>query len=86
MQNKIKQLALDTLNVPQDPQNYTSEDLFNATLVFTHFFTDLSYQHMREKKITQEHAELLAEEFGKNVRQTILLATGIDMHLEAKKY
>ena len=84
MQNKIKDLAMECLET-EGIQNYTPQDLLNASLVFTHFFTELSFRHLIKLPITKEGREELAKEFGQNIHQTVKLATGVDLHEEAKK-
>lgn len=80
MKDKLDKLVNECLQLPQELQNYNEQDLLNATLIFSHVFTDLSYQNYRKLNFTQFQSVKLAEESGKNIRQTILLATGIDMH------
>lgn len=85
LQQIIKDTATICLRAPQEHKNYTPEDLFNASLVFVEVFNDLAFTHMKTLPITNDGRLELVEELGKNLRQTILLGTGIDMHEEAKK-
>lgn len=60
---------------------YNKQDLANASLIFTHVLWNISAWHcLNELWFTIDQARLIAEETGTNLRQTILLATGIDMH------
>lgn len=59
-------------------QEYSDEDLINATLIFTHFFMDHIYtanQGMNMGKLLE-----LSETSGKALRELILVSTGKDMH------
>lgn len=85
----IQKILYETANlcleIPVEHQKYTPEDLFNASLIFLHFYNDLAFTYLENKPITNEGKLELIEELGKNLRQTILLGTGIDMHEQAKK-
>ena len=60
---------------------YWKQDLVNASLIFMHILWNISAWHCFNELWFDEHkAWLVAEESWKNIRQTILLATWIDMH------
>ena len=60
---------------------YWKQDLANASLIFMHILWNISAWHCFNELWLDEHqALLIAEESWKNIRQTILLATWIDMH------
>lgn len=59
---------------------FDGEDMSNAMLIFQHVFMSLLWQRCQELNLTLEQRGELAEECGKNMRQTILMATGIDLH------
>ena len=60
---------------------YNEQDLFNASLVFMHIIGNISAWYcLNEKWMTIEQASEIANELGKNIRQTILLSTWIDTH------
>jgi len=65
---------------------YTEKDLFNASLVFIHIMWNISAWHcLNNLQLDLDQASMIATESWENIRQTILMATGLDMHLVAKK-
>ena len=58
--------------------DYTDQDLINATLVFTHFFLDHIFSS--NKGLAADDMEELAVKSGEAVRELIRAATGKDMH------
>jgi len=68
-------------NEVMSKKEYSSEDLFNASLLFFHIFWNISAHHcMVAKKMTMEQAWAIAMELWENMRQTVLLGTWIDTH------
>ena len=63
--------------------NYTEEDLFNATLIFSHFIMDVSYTN--NVNLLDKEKMDKAEKIGKAIRELIQEATGKDMHVIADK-
>ena len=63
---------------------YTDEDLMNATQIFHHVFGNKAISYWIKQWFSKEQLILLSEEYGRNIRQTILLWTGLDMHDVAK--
>lgn len=59
---------------------FDDQDLLNATLVLNAVLFPMAFRHHGGGPAI----EALAEEIGKNLRQTILLATGVDMADAAK--
>lgn len=60
---------------------YWKQDLANASLIFMHVLWNISAWHcLNELWLNVEQARMIAEESWQNIRQTILLATWIDMH------
>ena len=60
---------------------YNVQDLVNASLIFTHVLWNISAWHcLNELWFTIDQTKLIAEETGTNIRQTIMIATWIDMH------
>jgi len=84
IQKKVDELANLCLEEHQIHHGYKDQDLFNASLVFIHFFADKMYSHHVDK-ITNKQMEKLAEEAGKSIRKTIKLFCGVDMHEVAKQ-
>lgn len=65
---------------------YNEQDLFNASLVFMHIMWNISAWHcLNNLQLDINQASMIAQESWENIRQTILMATGLDMHLVAKK-
>jgi len=56
---------------------YKEEDMVNATLVFFEVFSSLMFDYHKDK-LTKEQLEIIAEEAGKSVGQTVKLFTGVD--------
>ena len=71
-------LALDASEAING-QVYNETDLLNATQIFMHILWNVSIGHWISKWFTQEQMILIAEEMGKNIKQTIQLSTGIDI-------
>jgi len=64
-----------------DRQLYDKEDIINVSILFMHVLSNISANHLiNEKWMTNEQALTIVEELWKNMRQTILLWTGIDTH------
>ena len=60
---------------------YNKQDLLNASLIFTHVLWNISAGYcLNELWFDMNQASMIAEESWQNIRQTILLATGIDTH------
>ena len=60
---------------------YWKQDLANASLIFMHVLWNISAGHcLNELWFDMNQASIIAEESWKNIRQTILLATWIDMN------
>ena len=65
---------------------YNEQDLFNASLVFMHIMWNISAGHcLNNLGFDINQASAIATESWENIRQTILMATGLDMHIIAKK-
>lgn len=60
---------------------YWKQDLANASLIFMHVLWNISAGHcLNELCFDMNQARVIAEESWQNIRQTVLLATWIDMH------
>lgn len=66
-------------------KHFTDKDLFNVTLIFQDVFMGKMFDYMQKNKMPQEDAEVQAEQAGKQLRQLLLIYTGIDMHKVAKQ-
>ena len=69
-------LANSSLEI-EEFNNYSNDDLENATLIFTHFLIDVIWRE--NQNLTQEKKEELAETTGEAIYQLILASTGLDM-------
>ena len=83
IQTSLEYLAGLCLEVPQEFQNYTDEDLLNATLIFSHFLLDAIWKTNQDMK--QKKREELADYTGKAIRELIKTATGKDMRKVTKE-
>lgn len=79
-------LAKHTLLAAESYQQFDADDMVNVTLIFQHVIQNLMWDHHNELKIPFEARCEIGGEFGKNMRQTILLATGIDTVQAATDY
>ncbi len=75
--NYLSNLILEYSGVYRE---YSDEDLANATLIFEEVFMARMYKNNIDR-LNKEQRIKLAEEAGKSIRQTILLFTGVDMHI-----
>lgn len=62
---------------------YSDTDLVNVTLALSEVIMSKCHDYHKQL-LTQEQMELLAEELGKSLRQTILLYTNVDLHTAVK--
>lgn len=79
IQDHLNHLADLCIENSQTKTAYNDQDLVNALHVFMEVFFNkvVDYQ---APKMSHKQVEAIALELGKNMRQTILLAAGIDMH------
>lgn len=75
---QLSDLSDFALTINGTKNDYNKEDMFNASLVFFEVFTSLMYDHHKDK-MTQEQLEILGEEAGKSIHQTVEIFTGIDL-------
>lgn len=73
----LSDLADFALEINGTKNDYTEEDMMNATLVFFEVFSSLMYDHHKDK-MTLEQMEIISFEAGISLNQTIKLFTGID--------
>lgn len=85
------QSSLDTnmrlsleLSQEMDSRVFTDEDLFNASFIMSTVVSNIACDNCIKKWMTSEQSYMIAEEFWKNMRQSIELATGVDMHKVTK--
>lgn len=79
LQNGLEALAnLFLLN--EEPLDLTSDDMVNASVIFSSVVWQLAFPNLRKKGMSLEESGQIATEVGKNIRQTVQLATGIDLH------
>ena len=85
MKEKISQ-ALESLSTlclyEYEFRDYTEEDLFNATLIFSHILLDNIWRTNQDLK--KEAREKLAYSTGNTIKELIKIATDIDMRNVAK--
>lgn len=76
---KIKKLSDEMVENSGVYRKYNDMDLTNATFIFIEVMLAKTHDK-HNKKISQKGMEILVEEFGKSLRQTIKLYTGVDLH------
>jgi len=75
---QLSELSDFALTIRGTKNKYNKEDMFNASLVLFEVFTSLMYDH-HKAKLNQEQLEILAEESGRSIHQTVKLFTGVDL-------
>lgn len=65
---------------------YTENNLLDASIVFMHIISNIWILHLIDKGLNEEQITELVEEFGKNIRQTVLLFTWLDTHELVNNY
>ena len=63
---------------PHIKPEYTTEGFRAACKIFMSAITDKMYENMQVKGMSQEEAELEAQQLAQELRQLVLLHTGID--------
>ena len=81
IQTSAEYLA-DLCLAQEEYQAYTDRDLFNASIIFIHFLTDVMWRTNLD--LPQAEKELLAETTGEAIREIIKASIGKDMHDVAK--
>ena len=78
---ELADLCLETAGIKKE---YSDEDLVNSTLVFMEVMNNKMFDFHHDK-VNQEQLGILAEEIGKYLKQTVFLATGVDLHKAVDK-
>ncbi len=65
------------LEASGEPGDFNGDDLVNALLILQHVAHSISWNH---QDMSFEQREIIAVEFGKNLRQSVMLFTGLDPH------
>ena len=73
---QLSELADYALTISGTKNDYSDEDIMNATLVFMEVISSRMFDH--HDNLNQKQMEKLFEEAGKSVNQTIKLFTGFD--------
>ena len=76
--DQLDELANNSLKEAGTKFQYSDEDLVNATLIFTEVLMSKGYDFHQNLPLDKQC--IIAEETGKNIRQTIKLFTGIDLY------
>lgn len=77
---QLKHTANLALLISGNKIDYTDEELSDAILVLTEVLLSKTYDH-HAPHLSQKEVLELAEECGKSIRQTVLLFTGVDLHI-----
>lgn len=67
------------LDHSEDPESFDIHDLSNATTTFQHVFANLHYEFCKRSDFSQREAEERAGRFGRQMREMIIEATGLDL-------
>lgn len=90
IKTKIKELANLTLNLDVmwtiNELQYNENDLVDSSLIFIHILWNIWISHLLSCKLDEEQIKILSEEFGENIRQSVLLYTWLDTHILANNY
>jgi len=68
----------NSLESSDTPGDFDGNDLVNALLILQHVAFSIGWKYQRDVGFTFAQQEVMAVEFGKNMRQSIHLFTGID--------
>lgn len=74
----VESLATRCLEASDYYHEYTDRDLMEATIIFSHFLTDVVYS--QNKTLEKEKMLELGNTVGKAIRELIKASTGKDMH------
>ena len=77
MKDLLEELARESLEQAGHITPFDGDDLCNALTIQMHVSMNLAWVHFENLGLSMEQREVLAEEFGKNIRQSITLFTGI---------
>ena len=80
--DQLTELADWSLETAETDGQFTPSEMVNATLVFHKVLTSLAWQNFELHKFTAEQRLTLADAIGRNIHQTVLLATAIDLKSE----
>jgi hypothetical protein len=83
LQTSCDYLASRCLESSGEHQKYTNYDLYNASLIFSHFLLDIIFTE--NQNLPKDKLEELATTTGEAIRELIRSSTGIDMHELVKK-
>ena len=75
---QLSELSDFALTIRGTKNKYNKGDMFNASLVLFEVFISLMHDH-HKAKLTQEQLEILANEAGRSIHQTVKLFTGVDL-------
>lgn len=84
----LNMLSIATLGAEEDgPGDFDGNDLVSALIILQHVAHSLAWHRAQlAGDLTMEQRELLAIEFGKNLRQSVTLFTGIDPREVVKEW
>lgn len=78
MKQQLEVLARELLAHSDMPGDFDGEDLVNVLCILQHVAHSIAWTYQNNLGFTSEQRLLIAEEFGKNLRQSVTLFTGID--------
>lgn len=78
MKELLEALGNAALESSETPGDFDGNDLVNALLILQHVAHSIGWKHQNDLGFTFEQQCTMAEEFGKNIRQSVHLFTGID--------
>lgn len=80
----VNELSMACLE-ENEHQNYTDDEIMDATVVFSHFIMDRIYSN-NSGTLPPEELMKIVHESGKAVRDLLIAVVGIDPHDAMKKY
>ena len=76
----LNDLGKEALRNSDTQGDFDSDDLINATLILSHIAHSIAWDHQGKLGFTLEQRSMMAFEFGNNIRHSLHLFCGIDLH------
>lgn len=82
---RLKDFSAYVVENMEERKHLTDQDLFNAVTIFHDVFSSKMFDYVKENKMTKTQAKVQALQAGQQLRQLLLIYTGIDMAKVAKQ-
>jgi len=78
-QKRLEELSTFVVEHMTDRKRFTEKDLFNAVTIFHDVFSSKMFDYVKANKMTKAQAKAHCLQAGQQIRQLLLIYTGIDM-------